>query len=93
MKAKQYSNVFDQAKQHPKGGVFLQEAHARIRLAEALNRERMSQSISMAELAKRASTTPAVVSRIENAQVSAGIDIIARLFEALGKKNVTISFA
>ena len=77
MKTKKYSNVFTEAKNHPKADAFYQEAKARIQLAEALHNERSSQNLSMKELAERAGTTPAVISRIENAQVSAGIDLLA----------------
>jgi ribosome-binding protein aMBF1 (putative translation factor) len=91
MKTKAYTNVFQEAKKHPKAKVFLAESKARIRLAEALHKERMAQKLTMAELAKKASTTPAVISRIENAQVSAGIDVICRIFIALGKSQLKIA--
>jgi transcriptional regulator with XRE-family HTH domain len=45
----------------------------------------------MAELAELAGTTPAVVSRIEHSQVSAGIDVISKLFKALGKKELNLA--
>jgi len=89
---KKYSNVFNQAKREPKYQFYLEEAKARIKLAEALHKERTFQSLSMSELAKKAGTTPAVISRIENAQVSAGIDLIYKLFKALGKKELNLSF-
>ncbi|MBI5411799.1 helix-turn-helix domain-containing protein [Candidatus Peregrinibacteria bacterium] len=90
MKTKAYANVFEEAKKHPKAKAYLNEARARIRLAEALYEERSSQFITMAELAERAGTTPAVISRIENAQVSAGIDLIYKIFKALGKKELNL---
>ena len=90
MNAKKYSNVFAEAKKDPNYKGYLQETQARIHLAEALHRERNFQSLSMAELAKKAGTTPAVISRIENAQVSAGIDLIYKIFKALGKKEVRL---
>ena len=90
MKTKAYANVFEQAKKHPKSKAYLEEAKARIKLAEALYTERSFQSLSMAELAERAGTTPAVISRIENAQVSAGIDLIYKIFKALGKKELNL---
>ena len=92
MKKKQYSNVFNQAKLHTKAQVYYEEAKARITLAEALYQARSAQSLSMVELAKRAGTTPAVISRIENAQVSAGIDVIFKIFKALGQKELHLVF-
>lgn len=93
MKTKAYTNVFEQAKKHPKAKAYLEEAKARIKLAEVLHRERTMQSLSMAELARIAGTTPAVISRIENAQVSAGIDLIYKIFSALGKKEFRLTFS
>lgn len=90
MKAKKYTNVFEQARKHPKYKMWTAESKARILLAKALHRERTFQSLTMAELARRAQATPAVISRIENAQVTAGLDLICRLFKALGKKKLEL---
>ncbi len=93
MKAKKYFNVFGEAGRHPEAEKFAEEIRARILLAEAVHRERVSQSLSMQKLAEKADTTPAVISRIENAQVSAGIDLIYRIFRALGKDKIELYFA
>lgn len=93
MKTKIYSNVFTEAAKHPKAKAYLDESKARIKLAEALHKERTSQELTMAELADMAGTTAAVISRIENAQVSAGIDVIYKIFKALGKKEVRLTVA
>ncbi len=90
---KKYSNVFAQAKNDPNYRGCLQEATARLKLAELLHKERTFQSLSMAQLAKKAGTTPAVISRIENAQVSAGIDLIYKIFKALGKKTLNLDLS
>lgn len=87
---KQYSNVFKQAMEHPKGKFYYEQAQARVQLAVKLHKERTKQKLTMAELAKKAQTTPAVISRIENAQVSAGIDIISRVFKSLGVRKLTL---
>ncbi len=87
MKAKKYTNFSKQLKGDSKAEAYMQESMARIKLAVALHKERTFQSLSMAELAKKAGTTPAVISRIENRQVSAGIDLIYKIFKALGKKE------
>lgn len=92
MKAKKYSDVFTEAANHPKAERFAEDVRARIALAEAIHRERVSQSLSMQSLAEKANTTPAVISRIENAQVSTGIDMIYRIFRALGKDRVELDF-
>ncbi len=93
MKTKKYSNIFEEANKNPKAKAYFEEAKARIRLAEALHEARNSKELSMAALAEKAGTTPAVISRIENAQVSAGIDVIYKLFKALGKKELHLNLA
>ncbi len=92
MKAKKYYDVFREAGKHPKAKKFSEEIRARILLAEEIHRERVAQSLSMQILAEKAETTPAVISRIENAQVSTGIDLICRIFKALGKDKVELKF-
>ncbi len=92
MKVKEYVDVFKEAGKHPKAKRFTEEIRARIALAEAINRERTAQSLSMQALAEKVNTTAAVISRIENAQVSTGIDLIYRIFKALGKDTLELNF-
>ncbi len=76
MKVKQYSNILGEAKKNPKYEQYVEEHLARIRLAEIVHRERLACHLTMKELAEKSHTTPPVISRIENAQISAGIDVI-----------------
>ncbi|MEN8219030.1 MAG: helix-turn-helix transcriptional regulator [Pseudomonadota bacterium] len=87
---KKYTNVFEQAERHPKAKQFHEENLARIRLAEAIHRERMAQNLTMKQLAERAYITPAMISRIENAQISTGIDVIFKIFKALGQNKIEL---
>lgn len=48
---------------------------------------RVNQRISQRELAKRAGTTQAVISRIENKSVNPSINLVNRLFQALGQNT------
>jgi len=93
MKTKKYFDVFGDTAKHPKSEEFSKNVRARIALAEAIHNERVSQSLSMQSLAEKANTTPAVISRIENAQVSTGIDMIYRVFRTLGKDQIHLNFA
>lgn len=93
MKPKKYFDVFEDAAKHPKAEKFAEEIRARILLAEAIHRERVSQFLSTENLAEKADTTTHVISRIENTQVSAGIDLIYRIFRALGKDKIELDFA
>jgi ribosome-binding protein aMBF1 (putative translation factor) len=91
MKIKTYTNVFSQAQEHPQAQQFYEESLARIRLADAIHKERTAQSLSMKALAEKAHTTPAIISRIENAQMSAGIDLVMKIYRALGKDKIELS--
>ena len=93
IKGTKYIDVFKEAKKNSKYKQYCEEFLARIRLAEAIHRERTKQGLSMESLAQKAHTTPAVISRIENAQVSTGIDVIFKIYRALGKKKVEFLFA
>ena len=87
---KKYTNVFEQAEKHPKARQFHEENIARIRLAEAIYQERIAQNLTMKELAEKANITPAMISRIEHAQNTTGIDVIFKLFNALGKEKIEL---
>ncbi len=62
-------------------------------VAEAIRKTREGQGLSQAALSKRAKTTQAVVSRIENATAPylPSIEVLARLAGALGA-NLEIAF-
>jgi len=62
----------------------------RIRLAELLYQERMVRQLTILGLAERTDTSPMVISQIEHAQISTGIDLICKLFKALGKNKLVL---
>lgn len=53
---------------------------------EEIIRARIDKKLSQRELAKKAKTTQAVLSRIENMTVSPSIQLVQRIAEAMGKK-------
>lgn len=88
-----YQNTFKKLREHPDYSKYYNESRAKILLAEKVYEARYEAKISMIQLAKKAGTTSAVISRIENAQVSAGIDLISRIFLALGIKKIELDFS
>ena len=58
----------------------------------ALIRARIDAKMSQRQLAKKAKTTQAVISRIENMTVSPSIGLLQKIAEAFGK-NLKISFS
>lgn len=92
MADKQYSDVFGDVRKNPKHQQYMDEYRARILLAEAVYKERTALHLSMKALAAKAHTTPAVISRIENSQVSVGIDVVYKIFKALGKDKIVLQF-
>ncbi len=87
---KNYTNLFDQAEAHPKSKQFHKDNMAYIRLAEAIYQERIAQNLTMKQLAEKADITPATISNIEHAQSSTGIEVVFRLFSALGKEKIEL---
>lgn len=87
-----YNNIFKQARDHPEYKKYYNDSQAKLLLAEKIYNARSEAKLTMKELAEKANTTAAVISRIENAQVSAGIDLISRIFLALGINEVVLKF-
>ena len=56
------------------------------RVAKAIVNRREAQRLSQRELARRAKTTQAVISRIENGNVSVGLQMLQRIADALGTR-------
>jgi DNA-binding XRE family transcriptional regulator len=59
---------------------------AAYQVTRALIKARLEDKISQRELAKRAGTTQAVISRIENMNVSPSIGLLQRIADSLGRK-------
>ena len=59
---------------------------AAYQVTRALIKARLEDKISQRELAKRAGTTQAVISRIENMNVSPSIGLLQRSADSLGRK-------
>ena len=63
-----------------------EESEAGYQLTRELLRARIKGRISQRQLAQRAGTTQAVISRIENMSVSPSIGLVQRIVNSLGKK-------
>ncbi|MDR1077244.1 MAG: helix-turn-helix domain-containing protein [Propionibacteriaceae bacterium] len=68
-----------------------QAAGVRLDLADALYQARTAAGLSQSELARRAGTTQAQISLIENAGRTPRVDTLRRIAEALGM-SLVISF-
>ena len=55
-------------------------------LTKAIIKARIEKKLTQKELAKRAKTTQAVISRVQNASVSPTLDLLQRIAEAMAKK-------
>lgn len=55
-------------------------------LMSAIIKARVEKKLTQQQLAKKAKTTQAVISRIQNATVSPTLDLVQRIAEAMGKK-------
>lgn len=64
-----------------------EESELSYQLSRTLIKKRLTQKISQGDLAKRANTTQAVISRIENMSVNPSMELLQRIAKAL---NVTL---
>lgn len=60
-----------------------EESEPAYQLSRALIKKRLSQNLSQGELAKRAKTTQAVISRLENMSANPSIGLVQKIAEAL----------
>jgi len=63
-----------------------EKSEAAYQVTRELIRARIEGKISQRQLAQRAGTTQAVISRIENMSVSPSLGLVQRIAESLGKK-------
>lgn len=76
-------------KEHLKDPEFRKEwerSEPEYQLNRAIIRARIDKKMTQKELAKKAKTTQAVISRIQNSSVSPTLAMVQRIAEALGKK-------
>lgn len=84
-------NLNDYLKKQLKSDSFRKEwdkGESQYQLARALIKARLERRVSQRELAKKARTTQAVVSRIEQMTMSPSLGLVDRLAGALGKRLV-----
>ncbi len=75
----------------PKFRRIWEEGEADYQLGRQIIQARIDKKISQRELAKRAKTTQAVISRIESLDVSTTLQMASRIAKALGK-NLQLRF-
>jgi len=63
-----------------------EEEGLKIEIAQAVYAKRKALKISQAKLAQKAKTTQRMISRIEQANMSIGVDLLQRVIHALGAK-------
>lgn len=63
-----------------------EKSEPHFQLMSAIIKARIEKKLSQQQLAKKAKTTQAVISRIQNATVSPTLDLMQRIAEAMGKR-------
>lgn len=81
-----FDEVFKKLIVDPKFRKEWEKSEPHFQLMTAIIKARIEKKISQQQLAKRAKTTQAVISRVQNATVSPTLDLIQRIAEAMGKK-------
>ena len=83
---KTYDNTYRQCSNHDAGTAEVASIaqEARIRVGEQIRRKRKASGLTLQELAARCDVTYQNIGKIENAKYSAGVDVLARIANALG---------
>lgn len=79
-----YDEVRDKLMKNPEFRREYEKLEPEFRIASALIEARIKGKITQAELAKKANTGQAVISRLENMNAKPSISLIQRIAEALG---------
>lgn len=92
MKDLTLNDYIEEQLKNPKFRKEWEKSEAAYQVTKALIEARLEDKISQRELAKKAGTTQAVISRIENMNVSPSIGLLQRIADSLGRK-LEIRFA
>jgi len=82
---------FDQWMEDPEFQEAYEEESLKIQIAESIRTRRKALKLTQAMLAKRVKTDQKVISRIEQGNVSVGVDLLQRIAYALGTR-ITFTF-
>lgn len=81
-----YEEVLAEQLRDPEFKKLWDENEAEYQASAALIRARIEKKLSQKELAKKAKTTQAVISRIENRSVSPSVGLLQKIALSIGKK-------
>ena len=81
-----FDKYFKESLKDPEFKKIWEESRVERELSESIIRQRIKKKISQQELAKRANTTQAVISRLENTEFNPSIDLLKRIAAGLGTK-------
>jgi len=81
---------FDAWMEDPEFRHAYEEESLKIQVAEAIRHRRKAMKLTQAKLAERVKTNQTVISRVEQGDVSIGVDLLQRIAQALGA-NVTLT--
>ncbi len=91
MKALTLDRYIKEQLKNPKFADEWKKSEAGYQVTKELIKARMEGKISQRQLAKKANTTQAVISRVENMTVSPSIGLLQKIAQALGK-NLEVRF-
>ena len=86
MKSYTFKQHLKESLKDPEFKKIWEESRVERELSESIIRQRIEKKISQQELAKRANTTQAVISRLENTEFNPSIDLLKRIANGLGAK-------
>jgi ribosome-binding protein aMBF1 (putative translation factor) len=86
MKLLTFKKYFKQSLKDPEFKELWEKADAEYQISRQIIRKRLENKMSQQELAKKAKTTQAIVSQLENSTINPTVDLLKRISVGLGSK-------
>ena len=91
MKLLSFEKYFQNSLKDPKFKKLWEKSEIEYQISRQIIRKRLERKMSQQELAKRAGTTQAIISQIENSSLNPSLDLLKRISLGLGSKlNIQI---
>lgn len=91
MKLLSFEEYFQNSLKDPKFKKLWEDSDVEYQLSRQIIRKRLEKKMSQKELAKKAGTTQAIISQIENSSLNPSVNLLKRISVGLGSKlNIQI---
>ncbi len=91
MKLLSFEEYFENSLKDPEFKLLWEKSEIEYQLSRQIIKKRLQKKMSQQDLAKKAGTTQAIISQIENSSLNPSLDLLKRISSGLGSKlNIQI---